>query len=98
MLSQKLKSRQIVILVFIALDKNAAQFIGRLPAMNFQTHNYTSKPSRRWVKVNGTEVNIGGHITSNISLLEIKSKKTWLLNLKGRKLKFLLCMNGKGNL
>ncbi|MCE4936003.1 general secretion pathway protein GspB [Aliivibrio fischeri] len=79
----------------VALDKNAAQFIGRLPAMNFQTHNYTSKPSRRWVKVNGTEVNIGGHITSNISLLEINPRNV-VVEFKGQKIEIPALYEWKG--
>ncbi|MUL18641.1 general secretion pathway protein GspB [Aliivibrio fischeri] len=79
----------------VALDKNAGQFIGRLPAMNFQTHNYTSKPSRRWVKVNGKEVNIGGHITSNTSLLEINPRNV-VVEFKGQKIEIPALYEWKG--
>ncbi|MUJ26895.1 general secretion pathway protein GspB [Aliivibrio fischeri] len=79
----------------VALDKNAGQFIGRLPAMNFQTHNYTSKSSRRWVKVNGKEVNIGGHITSNTSLLEINPRNV-VVEFKGQKIEIPALYEWKG--
>ncbi|MDD9195219.1 general secretion pathway protein GspB [Aliivibrio sp. S3MY1] len=70
---------------YVELDKKGTQFSGQLPALNFQTHNYTSKPSLRWVKVNGKEVNLGGHISNGITLLEINPRNV-VIDFKGQKI------------
>ncbi|RYU69988.1 general secretion pathway protein GspB [Aliivibrio finisterrensis] len=80
---------------YLELDKNGSQLSGRLPPLNFQTHNYTSKPSRRWVKVNGQEVNIGGSITPSITLLEINPRDV-VIEFKGQKIEVPALYEWKG--
>jgi general secretion pathway protein B len=80
---------------YVELDKKGAQFSGLLPPLNFQTHNYTSKPSRRWVKVNGKEVNLGGHISSEITLLEINPRNV-VIEFKGQKIEVPALYEWKG--
>ena len=80
---------------YVELDKKGAQFSGQLPALDFQTHNYTSKPSRRWVKVNGKEVNLGGHISNGITLLEINPRNV-VIEFKGQKIEIPALYEWKG--
>ncbi|MGF1805163.1 general secretion pathway protein GspB, partial [Aliivibrio sifiae] len=80
---------------YVELDKKGAQFSGQLPPLNFQTHNYTSKPSRRWVKVNGKEVNLGGHISNGITLLEINPRNV-VIDFKGQKIEIPALYEWKG--
>lgn len=79
----------------IALVHNGKQFAGRLPAMNFQTHNYTSNPSQRWVKVNGKEVNMGGSITQGIILLDINPRHV-MIEFEGQKIEIPALYEWKG--
>ncbi len=53
------------------LEREASKWIGKLPALNFQTHNYTSNEWKRWVKVNNVEFSQGDSITEEIFLVEI---------------------------
>ncbi|MGR5361881.1 general secretion pathway protein GspB [Vibrio mediterranei] len=55
----------------IALEDNQARYRGRLPAMNLQTHMYSSDAQRRWVKINGQELKEGDRL-NNIQLLAIE--------------------------
>lgn len=80
---------------YLQLEKSGSQLVGRLPALNFQTHNYTSKPSRRWIKVNGKEVNVGGSITPSISLLEINPRNV-VIEFKGQKIEIPALYEWKG--
>lgn len=80
---------------YLQLEKSGSQLVGRLPALNFQTHNYTSKPSRRWIKVNGKEVNVGGSITPSISLLEINPRNV-VIEFRGQKIEIPALYEWKG--
>lgn len=80
---------------YIELDKRGAQFSGRLPPLNFQTHNYTSKPSYRWVKVNDKEVNIGASISNGITLLEINPRDV-VIEFQGQKIEVPALYEWKG--
>lgn len=55
----------------IALESNEARYRGRLPALNLQTHMYSSDTNRRWIKVNGQELKEGDRLNS-IQLLAIE--------------------------
>lgn len=44
----------------------------RLPAMNFQTHVYSSQMNKRWVKVNGVEYSEGNWIGDEVELVSIE--------------------------
>ncbi|MGF1906378.1 general secretion pathway protein GspB [Aliivibrio salmonicida] len=79
----------------IELVKNGAEFMGRLPALNFQTHNYTSKLSQRWVKVNGKEVSAGEKITPSVSLLEINPRNV-IIEFENKKIEVPALYEWKG--
>ncbi|OCH22647.1 general secretion pathway protein GspB [Aliivibrio logei] len=79
----------------IELVKNGAEFMGRLPALNFQTHNYTSKLSQRWVKVNGKEVSAGENITPSVSLLEINPRNV-IIEFENKKIEVPALYEWKG--
>ncbi|NOH28528.1 general secretion pathway protein GspB [Vibrio mediterranei] len=55
----------------IALEDNQARYRGRLPALNLQTHMYSSDAQRRWIKINGQELKEGDRM-NNIQLLAIE--------------------------
>tara|TARA_Y100001956_G_scaffold82452_1_gene103393 strand:- start:1061 stop:1828 length:768 start_codon:yes stop_codon:yes gene_type:complete len=54
------------------LAQQGDKWQGKLPALNFQTHVYSSNVAKRWVKVNGTEYNEGDWITDRIKLEKIE--------------------------
>ncbi|MEZ8105438.1 general secretion pathway protein GspB [Vibrio cortegadensis] len=56
----------------IDIDKTGDQYQGRLPALNLQTHMYSSDRQRRWVKINDHEYSEGDWIENQIQLLKIK--------------------------
>lgn len=56
----------------IDIDKTGDQYRGRLPALNLQTHMYSSDSQRRWVKINDHEYSEGDWIENQIQLLKIK--------------------------
>ncbi|WP_413285812.1 general secretion pathway protein GspB [Vibrio sp. MA40-2] len=47
------------------------KFKGQLPAMNLQTHMYSSREQGRWVKINGVELHEGDWLNKSIQLLTI---------------------------
>ncbi|PSU30907.1 general secretion pathway protein GspB [Photobacterium lutimaris] len=47
----------------------------RIPALNFQTHIYSSSPNSRWVKVNGSEAYEGDEIASGVTLRRIDPRE-----------------------
>ena len=64
------------------LAHQSSRWYGKLPAMNFQTHVYSSKPDKRWVKINGTEFNQGDWIDDGIELVAIEQQST-LIRFQG---------------
>lgn len=64
------------------LRRHEDEYQGILPALNFQTHVYTSDPTRRWVKINGVEYRQGDSVGTDIVLVEIKPKST-IIRFKG---------------
>lgn len=54
------------------LERNAKQWQGRLPALNLQTHMYTSDANRRWVKINDVEYHQGDIVDGQVTLKEIQ--------------------------
>lgn len=48
------------------LEKNHALYRGRLPAMNLETHMYSSDSQRRWIKINGQELREGDRFNGMI--------------------------------
>lgn len=54
------------------LTSDANLWTGRLPALNFQTHVYSSNPNKRWVKVNNTEFQEGSWLADGVKLISIE--------------------------
>lgn len=54
------------------LAQQGLKWTGQLPALNFQTHVYSSKPDKRWVKVNGVEYQEGDWIATGVQLVSIE--------------------------
>lgn len=57
----------------IKLSHQPDAWYGRLPAMNFQTHVYSSRPTKRWVKINGVEYGEGDWI-GEVELVAIEQQ------------------------
>ncbi|EGU49244.1 putative general secretion pathway protein B [Vibrio ichthyoenteri ATCC 700023] len=55
-----------------ALAENINQWSGRLPALNFETHVYSSNEAKRWVKINGVEYQQGDQIGNDVALMAIE--------------------------
>ena len=55
------------------LEADKERWRGRLPALNFQIHIYSSDEQRRWVKINDVEYHQGDLIDNQILLKEISS-------------------------
>ncbi len=53
------------------LEGNTQRWQGRLPALNLQTHMYTSNAERRWVKINNVEYHQGEMVGKQMILREI---------------------------
>ncbi|OAJ92226.1 general secretion pathway protein GspB [Vibrio bivalvicida] len=64
------------------LSQQAERWFGKLPAMNFQTHVYSSRPNKRWVKINGVEYNQGDWVSDDIELVSIE-QQSCLIRFKG---------------
>ncbi|MDR9829497.1 general secretion pathway protein GspB [Vibrio sp. FNV 38] len=56
----------------VAFEQNSLQYQGRLPAMNFQTHVYSSREDKRWVKINDVEYVQGDELSSGVILESIE--------------------------
>lgn len=56
----------------IELNSTASQWYGKLPALNFQTHVYSSNQDKRWVKVNDIEYQQGDWLADGVELLAIE--------------------------
>ncbi|WP_440889781.1 general secretion pathway protein GspB [Vibrio sp. WZ-1] len=54
------------------LERDAQQWRGRLPALNLQTHMYSSDTHRRWVKINNVEYHQGDVVDGQVTLKEIQ--------------------------
>ncbi|GAB7229916.1 general secretion pathway protein GspB [Vibrio rotiferianus] len=54
------------------LERDAQQWRGRLPALNLQTHMYSSDTQRRWVKINNVEYHQGDVVDGQVTLKEIQ--------------------------
>lgn len=77
------------------LEKDKVHWEGRLPPLNFQTHNYTSDINRRWVRVNGKEFAVGDMLNKDIKLLEINPRDV-LIEFQEEKIKIPSLYDWKG--
>ncbi|UPQ88401.1 general secretion pathway protein GspB [Vibrio sinaloensis] len=64
------------------LSHHPEPWYGKLPAMNFQTHVYSSKADKRWVKINGVEYSEGDWINNSVELVTIEPQ-TCLIRFEG---------------
>lgn len=67
------------------LAQDAQQWYGKLPPLNFQTHVYSSKESKRWVKINDTEYGQGDWINDELQLVAIE-QRSCLVRFKGEEI------------
>ncbi|PMJ90068.1 general secretion pathway protein GspB [Vibrio sp. 10N.261.55.A7] len=79
----------------IKLVQKGADFVGHLPALNFQTHVYSSQKSKRWVKVNGSEFTEGDWINPEIQILEIKQRYS-TIDFQGQRIEVPALYDWKG--
>jgi len=77
------------------LSQQAERWYGKLPAMNFQTHVYSSKPNKRWVKINGVEYNQGDWVSDDIELVSIE-QQSCLIRFKGELIEVPALYDWKG--
>ncbi|NOH81765.1 general secretion pathway protein GspB [Vibrio sp. RE86] len=64
------------------LEHQTERWSGELPAMNFQTHVYSNRPDKRWVKINGIEYNEGETMKNGVELISIEQHST-LIQFRG---------------
>ncbi|MGC9403112.1 general secretion pathway protein GspB [Vibrio genomosp. F10 str. 9ZC157] len=79
----------------VKLVQSGADFQGLLPAMNFQTHVYSSKVDKRWVKINGSEFVEGDKINDLVTLVEIKQRYC-MINYEGQLIEIPALYDWKG--
>ncbi|CAM2867758.1 general secretion pathway protein GspB [Vibrio ordalii] len=60
----------------LLLTEHLDTFSGRIPALNFQTHVYSSRTDKRWVKINGVERKVGDDVANGVQLVEINPQST----------------------
>lgn len=77
------------------LSTHADRWYGKLPAMNFETHVYSSNPAKRWVKINGHEYKEGDWVTSAIKLDKIEQHNC-LISFSGEKIEVPALYDWKG--
>jgi general secretion pathway protein A len=58
----------------VKLEERQSELRGRLPAMNLQTHMYSSSADGRWVKINGQELHEGDWLDGRVQLLRISPR------------------------
>lgn len=59
----------------VSIGNLPASVQDRIPALNFQTHIYSSAPNSRWVKVNGSEAYEGDEIAPGVTLRRIDPRE-----------------------
>lgn len=77
------------------LERDARQWHGRLPAMNLQTHMYSSDVNRRWVKINNVEYHQGDVVDGQITLKEIQPQAV-IVEFQGEKIRIPALYEWKG--
>ncbi|QXC57943.1 general secretion pathway protein GspB [Vibrio mimicus] len=63
----------------VELTKYSDRYAGRLPALNFQMHAFSSNEQKRWVKVNGVEYREGDMLTPEVKLESIKPQSSVII-------------------
>lgn len=62
----------------IRVDQLPVRLLSRLPTMNFSAHMYASRPSDRWVRVNGTQLGEGDWIEDRVQIVNIEAQRVVL--------------------
>lgn len=60
------------------VDQLPVRLMTRLPTMNFSAHMYASRPSDRWVRVNGAQAVEGDWIDGKVQIVNIEAQKVVL--------------------
>ncbi|BCN23168.1 general secretion pathway protein GspB [Vibrio alfacsensis] len=77
------------------LERDAQEWHGRLPALNLQTHMYSSDVKRRWVKINNTEYYQGDVVDGQITLKEIQPQAV-IVEFQGQQIRIPALYEWKG--
>ena len=59
------------------------RMLTRLPSMAFNAHMYASRPSDRWVRVNGTQLGEGDWIEDEVQIVKIEAQRV-ILSFEGK--------------
>jgi len=62
----------------IRVDQLPVRLLSRLPTMNFSAHMYASRPSDRWVRVNGRQLGEGDWIEDRVQIVNIEAQRVVL--------------------
>lgn len=65
------------------VDQLPVRMLTRLPSMAFNAHMYASRPSDRWVRVNGVQLGEGDWINDKVQIVKIEAQRV-ILNFEGR--------------
>lgn len=60
------------------VDQLPVRLLTRLPTMNFSAHMYASRPSDRWVRVNGRQMGEGEWIDDRVQIVNIEAQRVVL--------------------
>jgi general secretion pathway protein B len=60
------------------VDQLPVRLLTRLPTMNFSAHMYASRPSDRWVRVNGRQMGEGEWIADKVQIVNIEAQRVVL--------------------
>ncbi|WP_084889118.1 AAA family ATPase [Vibrio sp. qd031] len=71
----------------VKIESADPQLTERLPTMNFQTHMYASDPQKRWVKVNGKELQQGEWLDQEVKVVEIAPRYV-VMEFDGQQIEF----------
>ncbi len=71
----------------VKIEDVATRMSRRLPALDFQTHMYASDPSKRWIKVNGQELQQGELMQEGAKVVEIAPRYV-VLEYQGERIEF----------
>ncbi|EPF7975918.1 general secretion pathway protein GspB [Vibrio harveyi] len=77
------------------LEREAQQWHGRLPALNLQTHMYSSDVKRRWVKINNVEYHQGDVVDGQVTLKEIQPQAV-IVEFQGEQIRIPALYEWKG--
>ncbi|QJR81722.1 GspB domain-containing protein [Alteromonas pelagimontana] len=64
------------------VDQLPVRILTRLPSMSFSAHMYASRPSDRWVRVNGKQLGEGDWIGEDIQIVNIEAQRV-ILSFEG---------------